>query len=85
MHEPSQIDPRLRDRQRAQELLMFYDEFAEFQSSCAFFCDAVTGILQAEAEVELNTLEGIRAYSEQIKHTASGLKERLNLIREGDG
>lgn len=46
MREPSEVDLVVRDRQRSQDLLMFYDEFAELQSSCAFFCDAVAALLK---------------------------------------
>lgn len=84
MSDISPAKSTLRKRQRSRSLLSFYDDYAEFQSRCAFFCDAVIGILHADTEVDRDTLEGIRAYSDQVKGAASELKEKLKLIQEAD-
>lgn len=84
MPDISPDESTIRKRQRSRRLLSFYDDFAEFQSSCAFFCDAVIGILHTDTEIDRDTLEGIRAYSDQVKDAASELKEKLKLIQETD-
>ena len=49
------------------DLLGFYDDFVEFQSQCAFFCDAVTTLKTQHQELDKATLEGICGYSTSIK------------------
>lgn len=75
----------LLDRQRSQELLMFYDDFVDLQDNCAFFCDAVTCLLNAETGLDASTMEGLRSYSDRIKRLGGELKGRLEVIREGGG
>lgn len=70
------------DHQRSLDLLIFFDEFVEFQGACAFFCDAVTGMLETNMEFDGSTLDGMRAYSDHVKQTAHELKGKLNVIRE---
>lgn len=82
MNDISPPEPTLRERQRSRNLIMFYDDFVEFHCSCAFLCDAVTGMLQSNAEVDSETLEGIRAYSDQVKQAARDLKKKLDAIQE---
>lgn len=82
MNNISPPESTLRERQRSRNLLMFYDDFVEFQCSCAFLCDAVTAMLQSNVEVEHETREGVNAYSDQIKQAARDLKKKLDAIHE---
>lgn len=81
MNDISPPEATLRERQRSRNFLVLYDDFVEFQCSCAFLCDAVTGMLQSYAEIDSETLEGVRAYSDQVKQTARDLK-KLDAIQE---
>lgn len=82
MRELSLEDPTILNRQRSQELLMFYDDFLDLQDSCSFFCDAVMCLLEVEAALDPSTMEGVRSYSDRIKRLGGELKGRLELIRE---
>lgn len=82
MSDISPIESTVQERQRSRALLSLYDDFADFQSSCAFFCDAVIGILSTDTEIDRDTLEGIRSYSDEVKGAASELKGKLKLIHE---
>jgi len=64
------------------DLLCFYDEFVDFQSQCAFFCDAVTTMLTAQTEFDRATLEGICSFSGNLKGQIATLKEQLKQIQE---
>lgn len=62
------------------DLLGFYDDFVEFQSQCAFFCDAVTTLMTQHQELDKATLEGICGYSTSIKSRMLTLKQQLKTI-----
>lgn len=85
MHELPPREPTVLDRQRSQELLMFYDDFTDLQDSCAFFCDAVTCLLEAETGLDASTMKGVKSYSDRIKRLGGELKGRLEVIRNGGG
>lgn len=79
-----QLSPEstLCSHQTPQDLLALYDDFVEFQGSCAFFCDAVTGILDTNVDLDGDTMEGMRSYAANVKQSANELKKRLRIIRE---
>lgn len=66
----------------AQELLAFYDDFVEFQSSCAFMCDAVTAMATTGMELDEASREGVHIFASQVKHHAQVLKDRLQVLQE---
>lgn len=83
MRELPPNEPTVLDRQRSQELLMFYDDFMDLQDSCAFFCDAVICLLDAESGVDPSTMDGLRSYADRMKRLGGELKGRLEAMREG--
>lgn len=66
----------------AEELLTFYDDFVEFQSCCAFLCDAITAMAIAGIELDEASQEGVHIFSSQVKHNAQLLKDRLQALQE---
>ena len=65
------------------DLLHLYEEFVEFQDSCAFFCDAMTAMLKSQSELGPSTLEGVADFSQHIKTNGGVLKAKLRGIQEG--
>lgn len=67
-----------------QELLCFYDDFVEFQSSCTFLCDAIMAMTSAGLELDEAGIQGVHLYSWQIKRNVQELKDRLQALQEMD-
>lgn len=60
------------------DLLNLYDEFAEFDSYCAFFCDAVAALSRdKDGFLDETSAEGLRFFSEWLKERSAVLKGEL--------
>lgn len=67
-------------------LLRHYDEFAQFHEDCAFFCDALIGLVNHHEILDPNTIHGLEHYTHWLKSRAQQLKDDLKQIRElGEG
>lgn len=77
MSKPPQAKPDV-----SEELLYFYDEFVNFQSRCAFFCDATTALMKTDQPLDKATLEGMQQHAGQIKSGLNTLKQQLQQIRQ---
>lgn len=65
------------------DLLDLYDEFAEFESYCAFFCDAVACLgANKEDWLDSTSAQGLDLFSHWLKLKAKVLKERLDVVRQ---
>lgn len=64
------------------DLLYFYDDFVDFQSRCAFFCDATTALMKSDQPLDKATLEGMHQHAGQIKAGLNTLKQQLQQLRQ---
>lgn len=70
------------DSKLVMDLLALYDAFVEIQDTYAFLGDAITSLLQTHSELEYATLEGMRAFANEAKHSAGELKDRFKNVLE---
>lgn len=70
------------DAPLAESLVMFYDEFVEFQAYSAFLCDALSCMAETQLEVDDATLRGVCAFSGYIKRRLEELKITLRQIQQ---
>lgn len=63
-----------------EDLLHFYDSYAEFHDYCAFLCDAWAGMANERDQLDEDTLRGLRHFAMEVKHRSSTLKTALNLL-----
>lgn len=75
-------NPVSNDSKLTMDLLTIYDEFVEMQDTYAFLCDAITSLLQTHSELDHTTLEGMRGFANEAKHSASELRERFKNVLE---
>jgi len=66
----------------AQDLVVFYDEFVEFQAYCAFLCDALSAMVISEIILDDATQRGVSAYASQLKQRVEALKISLKQIQQ---
>ena len=64
------------------DLVRLVDEFADFHDHCAFMCDAFASMAGDEDGLDPSTAEGVRRYSEWLKHRAQVLKQELRRVQE---
>lgn len=70
------------DSPLAEDVVVFYDEFVEFQAYCAFLCDALSSMAIAHMELDDVTRHGITVFSGQLKLRVEVLKMKLKQIHE---
>lgn len=76
-------NPNEINNQLANDLVVFRDDFAEFNDYCAFFCDAFASIISADEEIcDDATIEGIHRYSRWIKRRLRTLRGTLKGIQQ---
>ena len=77
------------DSKFTMDLVNVYDRFVELQDTYSFLCDAITALMETNSELDHSTLEGMRAFSDNTKQTASKLKDGfedlLEQCREREG
>lgn len=68
-----------------QLLIALYDEFAEFNAYCAFFCDA-TAALCSDREQWLDDIscEGLALFSQWLKERSHYLKGEIKAFHESN-
>lgn len=64
-------------------LLIFYDDFVEFQESCAFLCDAIASMVGEEDRFDPCTASGIKEFCHSVKDRSQQLRRELKKIQEG--
>lgn len=80
MSEPKNFD---QDSSLAVDLLRLYDEFAEYEACCAFFCDSVACLgSNKDNWLDSTSAEGLCFFSHWMKQRAKILKERLDVVRQ---
>ena len=62
------------------DLLQFYNEFAEFNEYHAFFCDAFAGVVADDEVLDTTTLHGIYRCSRWMKLRMEEFKARLEAM-----
>ena len=62
------------------DLLQFYNEFAEFNEYHAFFCDAFAGVVADDEVLDTTTLHGIYRCSRWMKLCMEEFKARREAI-----
>ncbi len=83
MHDiSSQHETTNGDESLAESLVIFYDEFVEFQAYSAFLCDAVSCMARTQLEMDEATLRGVCAFSGYVKRRLEELKTRLKQIQQ---
>lgn len=70
------------DSKFTMDLVAVYDKFVELQDTYAFLCEAITALMENNSELDHSTLEGMRAFSEDTKQTASELKKDFDDLLE---
>lgn len=71
------------DQSSGPKLLDLYDEFAEFDAHCAFFCDAVSALSERQDDfLDQNTAQGIRLFGDWLKERSRLLKGELKVAWE---
>jgi len=66
----------------AENLLVFYDEFIEFQAYCALLCDAMSCMAATEMDLDEATRRGVNVFSGYLKRRISELQITLKQIQE---
>ena len=66
----------------AENLVVFYDEFVEFQAYCALLCDALSCMATTEMGLDDATQRGVTAFSGYLKRRVEDLKISLKKIQE---
>lgn len=66
----------------AENLIVFYDEFVEFQAYCALLCDALSCMATTEMGLDDATQRGVNAFSSYLKRRVEELKITLKQIQE---
>jgi len=66
----------------AENLVVFYDEFVEFQAYCALLCDALSCMATTEMGLDDATQRGVTAFSGYLKRRVEDLKISLRKIQE---
>ena len=64
------------------DLVQLFDEFVDFHDHCAFMCDAFACLAADEDGLDPSTVEGVRRYTEWLKHRAHALKQEFRRIQE---
>ena len=64
------------------DLLNFYDAFAEFHDNCSFLCDAFACLATEEDYLDTSTAMGASRFSHWIKYRVQDLKQDLKQIYE---
>lgn len=70
------------DASLAESLVMFYDEFVEFQAHSAFLCDALSCMAATQLQMDDATLRGACAFSGYVKGRLEELKTTLQRIQQ---
>ncbi|MES2824982.1 MAG: hypothetical protein V4732_15360 [Pseudomonadota bacterium] len=70
------------DESLAESLVIFYDEFVEFQAYSAFFCDALSCMARTQLELDDATSRGVCVFSSYVKRRLEELKTRLKQIQQ---
>lgn len=61
------------------QLLSLYDDYAELDACCAFFCDAVAALSNDREEgLDSTSAEGLRIFSHWLKQRSTAFKGELN-------
>lgn len=63
-------------------LVVFYDEFVEFQAYCAFLCDALSSMAAAQIELDDATRRGVSAFAGDLKYRVEALRILLQRLQE---
>jgi hypothetical protein len=66
----------------AENLVVFYDEFVEFQAYCALLCDALSCMAITEMRLDDATQRGVHTFSGYLKRRVEELKFTLKQIQE---
>jgi len=66
----------------AENLVMFYDEFLEFQGYCSLLCDAMSCMAMTEMGLDDATKRGVYTFSGYLKERVEELKTTLKIIQE---
>ncbi|RYY01371.1 MAG: hypothetical protein EOO53_17910 [Gammaproteobacteria bacterium] len=80
MHDP--LIPFNESGSLAENLVVFYDEFVEFQAYCALLCDALSCMAVTEMGLDDATQRGVTAFSGCLKRRVEDLKISLKKIQE---
>jgi hypothetical protein len=64
------------------DLLIFYDDFLEFQGCCTFLCDTFMSLSETDMNLDEACIRGVHIFSGQVKRTAEILKDRLKVLLE---
>jgi hypothetical protein len=70
------------DESLAESLVIFYDEFVEFQAYSAFLCDALSCMAMAQLEMDEATVRGVCVFSGYVKRRLEELKITLRQIQQ---
>lgn len=78
----SSARPSASDNSLSEDLVVFYDEFVEFQAYCAFLCDALGSMALAQIDLDDATRRGVSAFAGDLKYRVEVLKIELKRIQE---
>lgn len=70
------------DPSLAMDILILYDDFAEFNNNCAFLCHAIFCVISADLELDKHVIEGMTEFAHQIKRRSAELKEQVSRLHE---
>lgn len=69
----------------AEDLVVFYDEYGEFEAYCAFLCDSLSAMATSEIVLDDATRRGVGAFAGQLKYRVAELKLMLKQIQKKAG
>jgi hypothetical protein len=72
----------IEDDSVAENLIVFYDEFLEFQGYCALLCDAMSCMAMTEMGLDDATKRGVYTFSGYLKERVEELRATLKKIQE---
>lgn len=78
----SRQEPLPQESSLANDLITFYDEFAEFNDYCAFLCAAFASIVANEEIIDERSAQGFGRCSHWMSYRMEELKKKLKKIQE---
>ncbi len=67
------------------DFVVLFDEIAMFNDNCSFLCDAFSGIVAQEEEIDERTIRGIDRSSNWIKKKVGEFKQIIGEMAESYG
>lgn len=70
------------DLSLSDDLLQFYQDFAEFNEYHAFFCDAFAGVVTDDEVLDARTVHGINRCSRWMKTRMAEFQARIKTLQD---